>query len=308
MVSIADDSSFLPGCDTQKSNTQKSNKEEPVSIRIRPKTRRTTKPMELHSEYLQHALRSIEALGAGDHLCFIFGTDEEHSDVITPFLLTGLERGDKIIYMGDAKATEVILRYLHIKGVNPVPYLDRGQLVILPTKETYLKSGAFDPEKISEQKKAQQYLDIAASIILALDTRGEIMLLNHEGSVILECDREEVIGKNWFDTFLPEAVRPQVKEIFAGLISGSVEAMEYWENQVITGRGNEKRIRWHNRFIRDETGTITGTISSGEDITEIRKTEERQKRLEAQIRHVQKLESLGILAGGIENHRKQLQI
>jgi len=41
-----------------------------------------------------------------------------------------------------------------------------------------------------------------------------------------------------------------------------------YENQVLTNRGEEKTIAWNNSLIRDESGTIEGTLSSGQDITE----------------------------------------
>ena len=42
----------------------------------------------------------------------------------------------------------------------------------------------------------------------------------------------------------------------------------------MTGKGNEKTIRWHNSIIRDDVGQIIGTLSSGEDITERKAAEE----------------------------------
>lgn len=211
---------------------------------------------------------------------------------------------DEVASLSSGKVTfDFENRYVHKDGSirtiswTATPVVDRHEMYCIGRDISERKLA--EEHLRTEQRKAQEYLDIAASIILALDDQGMIILLNEEGSTILECDRDEVIGKNWFDTFLPEEVRDEVKKVFAELITGNLEAQEYWENKITTGKGNEKLIRWHNRFMRDERGRITGTLSSGEDITEIRKAEERQKRLEAQIQHVQKLESLGILAGGI---------
>lgn len=45
-------------------------------------------------------------------------------------------------------------------------------------------------------------------------------------------------------------------------------------------------IAWHNAVLKDEEGRITGTVSSGEDITERQRTEETLRRSEAEIRAV----------------------
>ena len=73
---------------------------------------------------------------------------------------------------------------------------------------------------------------------------------------------------NWFDNFVQEKIRTEVKTVFAKLITGDNCLLEYYENPVLTKDGKERIIAWHNAMLRDETGKITGTLSSGEDITE----------------------------------------
>jgi PAS domain S-box-containing protein len=62
------------------------------------------------------------------------------------------------------------------------------------------------------------------------------------------------------------------------------------------------RTRWvddRTSLERDATGQITHYQGILLDITDQKRIEENQRRLEEQMRHVQKLESLGVLAGGI---------
>lgn len=51
--------------------------------------------------------------------------------------------------------------------------------------------------------------------------------------------------------------------------------------------------------LRSETGEIIGVISTVQDITDRKNSEEERLNLEKQLLHTQKLESLGVLAGGI---------
>ena len=90
--------------------------------------------------------RTIADLEPGDHLCCIYETDAEHRQVVTPFLRQGLERGEKVMYVVDARTAETILGYLRDDGLDVAPYLARGQLAILTHDETYMRNGVFDPQ------------------------------------------------------------------------------------------------------------------------------------------------------------------
>jgi len=127
---------------------------------------------------------------------------------------------------------------------------------------------------ISQKDTARQYLDIAGVMLGALNVAGEIILMNRKGYQILEHQEGELLGRNWFDTCLPEAVRPDVKEVFKKQMSGAFAPLEFHENNVITGSGKERLIAFHNSLLRDETG-VCGVLFSGEDITERTLAEER---------------------------------
>jgi len=132
-----------------------------------------------------------------------------------------------------------------------------------------------------EQEKAQKYLDIAEVIMLALNQKGEVTLINKKGNQILGYEKDELLGKNWFDTCVPERNRNEVKQVHRKNMSGETELVEYYENPVLTRSGEERIIAWRNTalWIWDEDKHIIGTLSSGEDITEQMRADERIKSL-----------------------------
>jgi PAS domain S-box-containing protein len=66
-----------------------------------------------------------------------------------------------------------------------------------------------------------------------------------------------------------------VKKIFADLMNGNLEPHELVEERVITKTGEERIIAWHNAILRDATGGIVATLSSGNDITERKQAEKK---------------------------------
>ncbi|MHC4323441.1 MAG: two-component system sensor histidine kinase NtrB [Planctomycetota bacterium] len=143
-----------------------------------------------------------------------------------------------------------------------------------------------------ERDKAQKYLNVARVIIVALNEKGEVTLLNKRGSEVLGYKEEEVVGKNWFDFCIPAKTRHKVREFFLKLIAGEHKATEYYENPILIKNGEERIIAWHNTLLKDKKGHIIGTLSSGEDITE-------RKRTEAELLRSEKLASVGQLAAGV---------
>lgn len=124
-----------------------------------------------------------------------------------------------------------------------------------------------------ERDKAQRYLDIAGVIFVVLNADQTVALINNKGCQVTGYHEKEILGKNWFDNFLPERDREKTREGFFKLIAGDIEPNEYFENYILTKNSEERLIAWHNTVLRDEEGNITGTLSSGEDITERRLTE-----------------------------------
>jgi len=121
-----------------------------------------------------------------------------------------------------------------------------------------------------ERDRAQKYLDVAGVTLVALDAKQKVSLINKRGCEILGHPEEEIIGKNWFDNFVPDRVRSEVVAVFNKLMAGEIELVEYYENSVLTKTGGELLIAWHNTVLTDERGNTIGILSSGEDITERR--------------------------------------
>jgi PAS domain S-box-containing protein len=126
-----------------------------------------------------------------------------------------------------------------------------------------------------EKELAQLYLDIVGTIIISINSNHTVSLINQAGCRLLGYSEDEIIGANWFNCFLPARIKAEVEDIFDHLMAGIIDPVRYSEGYVLTRNGEERIVSWHNTILRDKAGNITGTLSSGEDITERKKAEQK---------------------------------
>ncbi len=147
---------------------------------------------------------------------------------------------------------------------------------------------------VEERNRVERYLDIAGVMFVAIDRNGIVTMINQKGSEILGRPEAGIIGSDWFASFVPARDRDRVRTVFDRLMAGEIKAVEYYENPVVTVSGEERIIAWHNALLVDEAGRPTGTLSSGEDITERRYAEEALRESETQLRQTLEATTDGI--------------
>ncbi|MEJ2108403.1 MAG: sigma 54-interacting transcriptional regulator [Acidobacteriota bacterium] len=124
-----------------------------------------------------------------------------------------------------------------------------------------------------ERDRAKTYLDLAEVIIMALDSEDRISLMNRKGCHILGYPQDQLIGKNFFDFFTPADSRSEIKQLFRDILEEKAAPRSYFVNPIITKNKEHRTIAWNITVVRDDEGFVTGTLSSGTDITEQKKAE-----------------------------------
>ncbi|MDO9540666.1 MAG: PAS domain S-box protein, partial [Methanocalculus sp.] len=144
-----------------------------------------------------------------------------------------------------------------------------------------------------EKEIVETYLDVAGVMMVALDTEGTVMMANQKTLDLLGIPESDLIGENWFDRAIPERLREEVRLVHSRLIIQDEAADLFFDNPVLTTEGEERIIAWYNTLLRDDTGLVIGTLSSGEDVTELRIAEaERKKEHEALLESEHRLSDI----------------
>jgi PAS domain S-box-containing protein len=87
----------------------------------------------------------METCVAHDHICLIYETREEQLAAVVPFLISGLERGEKCFYIVDENTPEILTAALKADGVDTDAAFASGALTIVDPGKAYLKDGDFVP-------------------------------------------------------------------------------------------------------------------------------------------------------------------
>jgi chemotaxis family two-component system sensor kinase Cph1 len=91
---------------------------------------------------------SLEKLGMGDHVAYFFRSNSERLSFVIPYIAIGLTRNERCLYIADDNSVPSIYRLLQQAGVDVDDAQKRGALSVITKRETYLRHGVFEPEKM----------------------------------------------------------------------------------------------------------------------------------------------------------------
>lgn len=129
------------------------------------------------------------------------------------------------------------------------------------------------------ERRFKDTLDRARLIAVQLDHHGNIIYCNDFTCSVLGYEKDEIMGKNWFDLFIPEEKRGEIRETFLRILQSNGAEFGSYINPISTKSGASRIIRWNNITLKDVDGNVIGTSSIGEDITDLVKANERLDKL-----------------------------
>jgi PAS domain S-box-containing protein len=197
------------------------------------------------------------------------------------------------------------MAHVELKDGTRIPYYFTGRRVDIDGEPHMIGIGI----DISDQKRAEDELresqrrfsDTLTNldmIAVMTDFEGTITFCNDYLLRLTGWDREEAIGQNWFDMFIPEDELPKVRPLLEDIPAGG-SVPPHFENKIKTRTGERRLVRWTNTTLRDPDGKMVGVAGLGDDITDFKEAQDALRKSEEQLRQAQKMEAVGQLAGGI---------
>jgi PAS domain S-box-containing protein len=146
----------------------------------------------------------------------------------------------------------------------------------------------------------EKVLGMSNALIIGLDIQARIIYVNAFCEEVTGWRLEEMYGKVWFDLLTP----PEYKGLLTGmyedmlrefLLSAGPDAQ--YEAPIITKHGERRIIGWRGNILEDGLDGKPLVVSTGIDLTAVRRAEEERRRNEARYQTV-----VGALAEGIVIH------
>ena len=106
---------------------------------------------------------------------------------------------------------------------------------------------------------------------LVLDTEAKIVEFNPYLEKITGWKYDEVKGRDWFETFLPDADRVAINRVFQNALAGKIT--QGIVNPILTKSGQQRYIEWFNAPLTDSNGCLMGVLCTGQDVTVRREME-----------------------------------
>ncbi|HTA64028.1 MAG TPA: PAS domain S-box protein, partial [Xanthomonadaceae bacterium] len=128
----------------------------------------------------------------------------------------------------------------------------------------------------SERRFSAMLANVELASVM-LDRQARITFCNDYLLQLTGWRREEVLGRNWFELFIPSQYGDG-SDFFAALLDNTTETW-HRENEILTRSGEPRQMRWHSVLLHSTDGKVIGSASLGEDITERKLAETKIRRL-----------------------------
>lgn len=161
-------------------------------------------------------------------------------------------------------------------------------ILILMPFVIFIKEIIHQENIINQERKWLNLVNQADLIIVGLNRMGHVDFINPFFYKLTGYREDEVLGKDWFEFFIPPKEHFNVQGAFVEILE--FEFHSSYLNPILTKNKEEKMIKWFNVRTRNHLGNIIGSLSIGIDLTkETLDSENLLKRLQEAERLISKL-------------------
>ncbi len=155
--------------------------------------------------------------------------------------------------------------------LSPVQIHDRTVVVAAIRDITESQKATRELMEANEQLRAEKsfsdnLISTQQGIVLVLDSKGRITLANPHFEELTGYKAGQLLGLDWFATFIPEAERQTIQDFFAMVMREGIN--EGYVNAIVTKNGDQRLVQWHSKTLENADGKIIGVLNTGYDVTD----------------------------------------
>ncbi len=137
------------------------------------------------------------------------------------------------------------------------------------------------------ERRYRELVQESGSILLRLDADGNILFCNEFAESFFGYEPDELVGRNVVGTIVPQTessgrdLAEMIKEL-----TRNPELFRSNENENMKASGERVWIRWSNRPVFDDKGTLASILCVGQNITEKKQLEDELRKSEERYRMI----------------------
>jgi len=229
----------------------------------------------------------------GYQVCQRLKTIDEARDIPVLFISASVEPIDKVRAF-EAGGVDYITKPFEASEVQA--RVQTHLKMRLMQKQLSWQSSRDREARIKSEEQFRLFFENAPVYCYILSPEDRILNVNRSALQRLGYKKEELIGRHVRTIYAPETQEKMQEQLDKWHQTGDLSDVEM---EIISKGGHRRTVVLNVGSIRDPQGNIASSVSVHHDITERLQAEEEKSRLEEQLRHSQKMEAVGLLAGGV---------
>jgi len=149
-----------------------------------------------------------------------------------------------------------------------------------------------DEALLKSESRLRSIVQTALNVIIVLSPDHRILEFNPEAERVYGRRRAEVLGKDYFDLFLPQDLWKTVDDDLRMVMAG--KETRGFENTISAADGGRRIMIWNVSRLDDAAGQAIGIVAIGHDVTDQRRAEETLRHKEQLLRNVMEALPVGV--------------
>jgi PAS domain S-box-containing protein len=147
------------------------------------------------------------------------------------------------------------------------------------------------PRLAIETDFVERLLATSHSIVMCVDPTARIVLFNDSMRDLCGRNYRDVVGEDWFNTFVPQPERDVLRQQFAMWQDVDIEDTHVRPVlcPIMNRGGDVRQVEWEVNAVRGPDGELLGLLGIGQDVTE-------KLALRAKLAESERLANIGLMA------------